>query len=173
MKTFNPGLLCALLIAGSLTLHAQEKEILALTGAASIEELDEAEYDRLCTLLASPLSINTASLARLQSSGLLTRFQAVSIADYRSRSGDILSAVELGLVDGFTPESAAALAPFLSFQPTGQPGRARTPKPRPAAARRLSERPERLCRKGAPRMGGAREPQRYGAGTSDRQSRGA
>ena len=122
MKTFNPGLLCALLIAGSLTLHAQEKEILALTGAASIEELDEAEYDRLCTLLASPLSINTASLARLQSSGLLTRFQAVSIADYRSRSGDILSAVELGLVDGFSPESAAALAPFLSFHPTGKPG---------------------------------------------------
>lgn len=124
MKTFCQGLLCALLLAACARVQAQEKEILALTGAASIEELDGTEYEHLCSLLNHPLPVNSASPARLQSGGLLTRFQAVSIADYRSRSGDILSAVELGLVDGFTPESAAALAPFLSFRPTCRPGQA-------------------------------------------------
>ena len=124
MKTLRKGVLSALLLLATPLLPAQEKEILALTGAAAIEELDADEYERLCALLAAPLPLNAVSPARLQSCGLLTRFQAVSIADYRSRCGDILSATELGLVDGFLPETAAALAPFLSFETTGKPGQA-------------------------------------------------
>lgn len=122
MKHFKRGLLCTLCLACTLALQAQEKEILALTGASAIEELDAGEYERLCVLLAAPLPLNAASPARLQSCGLLTRFQAAAIVDYRSRCGDILSAAELGLVDGFSPERAAALAPFLSFASTGKPG---------------------------------------------------
>ena len=122
MKTFLKGLLCALALACGLRIQAQEKEILALTGAGTIEELDEDEYDRLCALLASPIPVNDASAARLQSCGLFTRFQAVSLTDYRSRSGDILSISELALVDGFSRESAEALAPFLSLRPTGKAG---------------------------------------------------
>lgn len=124
MKTLRKWVLSALLLLVAPLLPAQEKEILALTGAAAIEELDADEYDRLCALLAAPLPLNAVSAARLQSCGLLTRFQAASIADYRSRCGDILSATELGLVDGFSPETAAALAPFLSFEANGRPGQA-------------------------------------------------
>ena len=115
MKRLLPFLLCILLPAPVRTLRAQEKEILAVTGAAAIEELDEGEYERLEALLTRPLSLNAASLMRLQSCGLFTRFQALSLTDYRRRNGDIRSVTELGLIDGFSPESAAALAPFLSF----------------------------------------------------------
>ncbi len=122
MKTALKGLLCALTLAAGLCVQAQEKEILALTGAAAIEELEEEEYERLCTLLATPVPINAASLSRLQSCGLFTRFQAVSLADYRSRSGEILSLSELALIDGFSRETAEALAPFVSLRPTGKAG---------------------------------------------------
>lgn len=115
MKTLLPLSLCVLALFSAGTAHAQEREILALTGASAIEELDEGEYERLEALLAHPLSLNATSLARLQSCGLFTRFQALSLTDYRRRNGDIRSATELGLIDGFSPESAAALAPFLSF----------------------------------------------------------
>lgn len=122
MKTLIKGLLCTLTLAGCLCAQAQDKGILALTGAADLEELDESEYERLEALAASPIPINSASLARLQSCGLFTRFQAASLMDYRSRSGDILSVSELALVDGFSRESAEALAPFLSLQATGKAG---------------------------------------------------
>ena len=115
MKTLLHLFLCVLVSLPAWTLRAQEKEILALTGASAIEELDEGEYERLEALLSRPLSLNAASLTRLQSCGLFTRFQALSLSDYRRRNGDIRSATELGLIDGFSPESAAALAPFLSF----------------------------------------------------------
>ena len=122
MKTLLKGLLCALTLAASLCVQAQEKEILALTGAAAIEELEEDEYERLYGLLTAPIPLNSVSASRLQTCGLFTRFQAASLADYRSRSGDILSVSELGLIDGFSRETAEALAPFLSLQPTGKAG---------------------------------------------------
>ena len=124
MKTFYKGLSCLLLTARTLFLPAQERDLTALTGAAAIEELDEEEYERLESLRATPVRINTASLAQLQSCGLFTRFQALSLTDYRARNGDILSATELGLIDGFSPERAHALAPFLSFFSQGIPGQA-------------------------------------------------
>ena len=123
MKTALRGFLCARTLAACLYVQAQEKEILSLTGAAAIEELEEEEYERLCALLAAPIPINAASLSRLQSCGLFTRFQAISLADYRSRSGEILSLSELALIDGFSRETAEALAPFVSFRPTGKAGR--------------------------------------------------
>ena len=142
MKRLLPFLLCVLIPFPLRTLRAQEKEILALTGAAAIEELDEGEYERLEAFLARPLSLNAASPMRLQSCGLFTRFQALSLTDYRRRNGDIRSATELGLIDGFSPESAAALAPFLSFFSTQTGGG-------PAGKRRGHEQLLRIERKNA------------------------
>ena len=122
MKTSFKRLICLLLMVPPLFLHAQEQDITALTGAASIEELDEDEYERLESLRTAPVLINSASLAQLQSCGLFTRFQALSITDYRARNGAILSAAELGLIDGFSPGQARALAPFLSFFSRVLPG---------------------------------------------------
>lgn len=97
---------------------SQDSAILALTGASAIEELDESEYERLSALKDRPVPINLAPPRELLSSGLFTRFQAASIADYRSRDGDILSLTELGLIDGFSPELAKALSPFIDLTPS-------------------------------------------------------
>ena len=115
MKYLTTGLV--LLLSGCFCLEsaAQEQEIATLAGAAAIEELDEDEYERLEAFRSAPMAINTASRTRLQSCGLFTRFQVLSLIDYRMRNGDILSLSELALIDGFSAGQAEALAPFLSF----------------------------------------------------------
>lgn len=115
MKTTGKLLLCAILGVILTEVHGQENALLSLTGAASLEELDEEEYERLENLRASPIPINLASQVRLRSCGLFSRFQVLSLTDYRAHNGDILSVTELGLIDGFDEESARRLAPFLSF----------------------------------------------------------
>lgn len=99
--------------------HGQQAEqlaaILALTGAGTEENLDEDLMAHYHALGLHPLRINNASMARLSSCGLFTPYQAASIVDYRATYGDILSAAELGCVDGIGESLAAALAPFLDF----------------------------------------------------------
>lgn len=97
--------------------------ILYLTGASAPEELDSEALERFDALASRPVRINTASEARLVSSGLFSRYQAASIADYRRSSGDILSLAEFALVDGIGEEAARALAPFVSFETGAPPGR--------------------------------------------------
>ena len=99
--------------------------ILAITGASCIEELDESEVEHYSRLHDNPLPINRCSKSRLVSSGLFTPYQAASIIDYRSRTGDILSLTELSLVDGLTQDRAAYLAPFITFSTSGTTGPAR------------------------------------------------
>ena len=90
--------------------------ILVLTGAGSPEELDESELERFEALASHPVCINVASAGRLRSCGLFSEYQAASLQDYISRTGDILSAAELGTVPGFTPELSEALRFFVSFE---------------------------------------------------------
>lgn len=96
--------------------------ILVITGASSEEDLDEQEIERFNHYLSHPLEINTASRSRLMSSGLLSQYQAASLLDYRSRFGDVLSFTELAAVEGFGPEYASALKPFLSLASHSLPG---------------------------------------------------
>jgi hypothetical protein len=107
--------------------------VLYLTGASAPEELDSEVVERFDALASRPLRINTATEARLVSSGLLSRYQAASLADYRRLSGDILSVAELALVDGFGGEAARALAPFVSFETQAPPGRSSLEKGRVTA----------------------------------------
>ncbi|MBR5924781.1 MAG: hypothetical protein IKZ60_04905 [Bacteroidales bacterium] len=90
--------------------------VLIITGAGSPEELEESEMERFESLAANPVCINLASTARMRASGLFSDYQIASIQDYIGRTGDILSATELGRVPGFTPPVAQALALFLSFE---------------------------------------------------------
>ena len=98
------------------------REILLLTGASSAEDLDESTLERFHALEARPLPVNMASTGRLISSGLFTAYQAASLADYRSRCGDVLSVEELALVDGFASGIAKAMEPFISFESRSPPG---------------------------------------------------
>lgn len=90
--------------------------ILKIAGAESMEAMDPYEYERLEDMAADPVRINFASLAKLEESGLMTRYQAVSLIDYRSRHGDVLSIFELAAVDGFDPQTAALLSHFISLE---------------------------------------------------------
>ena len=119
MKTLITALLSAgLALAGGPDFT---QAILTLTGATSIEELDESEIERFETLHEHPLDLNLAGRSRLVSSGLFTPFQVASILDGRSRYGDILSFTELSLTDGFTPETAEALKCFIVLRSTRAP----------------------------------------------------
>lgn len=110
-----------------MQVHAQitdvETAILAFSGAASVEEVDPYEAERLEDLLQNPLKINTASHSRLVSSGLLSHYQASSLVDYRSRHGDVLSYAELALLDGFSEDFVRVLTPFISLYSMKEAGR--------------------------------------------------
>lgn len=114
-------------VLSSLPLAAQEDAVLSamhLTGASSVEELDESEMERFSDLARHPLKINLLSRSRLLASGLFSSYQVASLLDYRARSADVLSVSELELVDGFASD-ARWLAPFLDFSTSTLPGRRR------------------------------------------------
>lgn len=96
--------------------------ILYLTGASSLEELDEETLCRFERLESLPVLINYCSRNSLKESGLVSAYQAASLIEYRERTGAILSETELGLIDGFTPETARALMPFISLESESTPG---------------------------------------------------
>lgn len=105
----------------------QVRAILFLSGAESMESLDEEELEKYSNLLARPLEINLLPQSKLVSSGLLTPFQAASLSDYKARNGDILSFTELSSVDGFSEEYVSALWPFISLKSLRMPGETGTP----------------------------------------------
>ncbi|MBO7397028.1 MAG: hypothetical protein J6T89_03115 [Bacteroidales bacterium] len=110
----------------ALPLGAQESAALRLAmylgGAATEEEADPSLVERLESRLGRPVRINSKRL----DPELLSPYQRASIADYRRRSGDILSWEELSLVDGFGTEAVKALRPFLSLESSAAPGMADT-----------------------------------------------
>ena len=105
-----------------LAAQAGEEAMLAVTGAAELEELETSEVERLEYYARHPLHVNLLSRSRLLASGLLTQYQVATLLDYRATEGDVLSVSELALVDGFGTETARALAPFLSFASVRLPG---------------------------------------------------
>ena len=90
--------------------------ILQVLGVMHIEEADGDEVERLYGIMRHPLKLNMAGGHALEASGLFTPYQVVSIADYRSRHGDILSYTELSAVDGFTPGAVNLLKKFVSLE---------------------------------------------------------
>jgi len=98
------------------------EKMLHFLGAASAEEADGYEVERISEFLERPLKINVESSGRIRESGLLTHYQIASLADYRARHGDVLSLAELASVDGFGEDFAALISPFISFESRMSPG---------------------------------------------------
>ena len=92
--------------------------ILEVLGVMHVEDADGDEVERLYGIMRHPIRLNMAGGHVLESSGLFTPYQIASIADYRSRHGDILSYMELSAVDGFTPGAVNALRRFVSLAPS-------------------------------------------------------
>lgn len=64
-------------------------------------------------LYSNPLDINSASVEELERLQILSMFQVESLLEYRKSTGNILSAAELELVNGYTPQVVAMLRPFI------------------------------------------------------------
>lgn len=105
-----------------LQLPGIDDAILTLSGASCIEELSEESLEMYRDLSEHPIELNRVSTARLRSCGLFSNYQAASIAEYRSRSGDILSFSELALVDGIGSRMAEALRHFVRLDSDSAPG---------------------------------------------------
>ena len=124
------------LLGSFMLARGQDEEVLEaamqMTGAVSEEEADPSWVERLEAFRLYPLRIN-GSRSRLLSSGLLTPYQVAAIEDYRHTSGDILSPMELSLVDGFDSGIVKALGPCLSFSSGSLPGSVDTARVRQAA----------------------------------------
>ena len=107
---------------------AQDPTLLAaiaeLCGVSDPEDIPEDEMEKYMHYASHPLRINLASPARLLSSGILSRYQAASVADYRRSNGDVLSFAELSALDGFGEGFVRALAPFISLASGSVPGAA-------------------------------------------------
>lgn len=93
--------------------------VLYLCGADDISQVNQNDYAVYEHYAAHRLPVNRYSRAGLLSSGLFSAYQAESILDYRQRNGQILSAAELAVVDGFTPEMVQHLRLFLDFSASG------------------------------------------------------
>ncbi|MCQ2156600.1 MAG: hypothetical protein MJY57_05335, partial [Bacteroidales bacterium] len=83
---------------GELTV---ERAVLRITGAADVSEIPVNDLENFQDLFRRPLRLNEASRGKLLASGLFSSYQVESLLDWRSRHGDILSATELSVVDGF------------------------------------------------------------------------
>ena len=88
-----------------------------LSGASCEEEIPLHWIEKLEE--ARAVHVNSPYL---RAGVLLSDYQVACIRDYRSRNGDILSAQELSLVDGFSQEVVTALEPFLLFDSSRLPG---------------------------------------------------
>lgn len=118
MKT----LLLLAVLAGIFCDDAYLNPALLLSGASCIEELGEDEIEHYRHLYEHPVAVNTASRARLQSSGLFNAFQLESLMRYREEYGDILSITELSMVSGFGGDVSGALGYFISLESRNVPG---------------------------------------------------
>ncbi len=112
--------------------------ILQFLGSDAVEEMNTYDVERLETLLEHPLPLNYVSESRLGESGLMTRYQIVSLMDYRRRHGDILSFSELAAVDGFGQAFVSKIAPFVSLESRRLPGSSSIPSMKNDFAARAS-----------------------------------
>ncbi len=92
-------------------LERTAEELAGEENEMALEEI-AAHFEKL---LQNPMEINRAKREELQQLGILTDFQIESLLEYRQRSGDILSATELQLVNGFHKGIVEVLEPFITF----------------------------------------------------------
>ncbi len=73
--------------------------------------------DELTYLFNNPVNINRAEREDLNIFFFISRSQADSLISYRQKHGGFLSAEEINFVEGFNPEIAALLIPFITTDP--------------------------------------------------------
>lgn len=99
-----------------------ENSMLELSGSFSLEEMSEETVEHYRFLNEHPIDINKASLKALSSCGIFSRYQAASLKDWIERTGEIRSATELSLVNGFSEGFVNLISPFITISATSAPG---------------------------------------------------
>ena len=106
-----------LCLVAELSLAGQEadgvSEIMRFLGACSIEEVSDDDVESLTAYLTRPLKLNMCSVSDMVESGLLDRYRAMSLDDYKRNHGYVFSLAELAMVDGFGEDFARRLSPFI------------------------------------------------------------
>ena len=106
-----------LCLVAELSLAGQEadgvSEIMRFLGACSIEAVSDDDVESLTAYLTRPLKLNMCSVSDMVESGLLDRYRAMSLDDYRRNHGYVFSLAELAMVDGFGEDFARRLSPFI------------------------------------------------------------
>lgn len=93
----------------------ETQAIRKVCGVTDLESLDPDRVEYLSELLRHPVRINSSGKSELDATGLFTPYQVVSLLDYLSRHGQVLSTAELSEVDGFSRSVVEVVAPFLDF----------------------------------------------------------
>lgn len=91
--------------------------MLAAFAAAFFVELRAQDSKQNSEQVSRVTNFNELDYSQLCRLGLLSEFQIHSVLDYRAQWGDILSASELSLVDGFTQEDVEQIASICEFEP--------------------------------------------------------
>lgn len=100
-----------------------EDAVLMLSGASDIAEVPSEDLERYTELFEHKLCINLCDRSALLDSGLFSEYQTASILNWISEHSGILSVSELGVVDGFTQDSAPAYGCFVDFSSRTEPRR--------------------------------------------------
>ncbi len=88
----------------------------------SVAESDESDIDNSVMLetmtenAEHPVSINLASEDDLNRLNLLDFNQIHNLLEYRKKYGYLISAFELSVIEGFTPEVVTSLTPFINYE---------------------------------------------------------
>jgi len=88
--------------------------------AESIES-DNVDYttlfEKLTIYLDFPLNLNTAKAEDLYGLGLLDNYQIGQFLEYREEFGEIFSIYELSYINGWSPNTAQLIEPFIQIEP--------------------------------------------------------
>ena len=113
MKRMIMMTLMMIAISSAARQEAGINSILRVIGVMSIEDADAEEVDRLIQLMHHPIPLDKGGIPLLESSGLFSPYQVMSLKDYISRHGDVLSMAELAAVDGFSEQYVDVIRPFV------------------------------------------------------------
>lgn len=100
---------------------AEMENMIHLLGGESPETMDPEEVERLLSYQEHPLGINSSSPQQLAACGFLSRYQIMSLTDYKKRHGPVMSLYELAALDGFGEDFVGIISPFISLTGTDAP----------------------------------------------------
>ena len=93
-----------------------EQVIESIAGSEDVDINNAVLLEDMTTNAENPVNVNLASEDELTKLNLLDFNQIQNLINYRKKYGFFVSAYELSVVEGFTPEIVTSLTPFITFE---------------------------------------------------------